>query len=54
MHTDSVVEYCAIRSDDEGVEEEVVRVEVSSLKGLLQTESSSFAKLQTPAVRGLR
>ena len=54
MHTYSVVEYSAISSVDEGVEEEVVRVKVSSLKGLLKTVSSSIAKLKTPAVRGLR
>ena len=49
MHTYSVVEYSAISSVDEGVEEEVVRVKVSS-----KTVSSSIAKLKTPAVRGLR
>ena len=54
MHTDSVEEYCAISSDDEGVEDEVVRVEGSSVKGLLKTLSSSSAKLKTPAVWGHR
>ena len=50
VHTDSVGKYCAISSDNEGVEEEVVRVEGSSVKGLLETVSSSSAKLKTPAV----
>ena len=49
----SVVEYCAISSDDEGVEEEVVSWKLVVLKGLLITVSSSIAKLKTLSVRGL-
>ena len=48
-----MVEYCALSSDDEGVEEEVVSWKLVVLKGLLITVSSSIAKLKTLSVRGL-